>query len=413
LIWAIGRSIQNTTELEDWIATLEYLTIEQRERAFSTRTTEAGCLLVAEQLWMREAEKPEVEQDWQAVLTATQNLAESSSNLGLELLWTCAVCSEVVILAEYRRDLSQAIAVTESAIAHASDDPRVQFLLKECLGRQFVFANRHNEAITWLTQALAQPTEAYPSLRLYAFLRLSRVIADQEPYLAIQYAQQAVNLARSSEDIPEADLVKTLGELAIAKWLTTGLPAAFEAWDQAGEYLLNSKPITKKNDVTTTNSATRLWENSQNIFHMLRGDVTDLIQLVLPAEFLRNLSEVSAQSNSIHQTFQSNKRIAAWKDLFVMFAHMYGYFTTLATKGSPPNRTETGETYAAPTRGIFLTRNSARADYYNPSRDCFLPAQLASLAEAIGNDERALVWAMRGVDMASSLPNKLCLVFLL
>lgn len=335
LIWAISRSIQSTTELENWIVTLEHLTIEQRERAFSTRATEAGCVLVAEQLWMREAEKPEVEQDWQAVLTATQNLAESSSNLGLELLWACAVCSEVVILAEYRRDLSQAIEVTESAIAHASDDPRVQFLLKECLGRQFVFANRHNEAITWLTQALVQPTEAYPSLRLYAFLRLSRVIADQEPYLAIQYAQQAVNLARLSEEIPEAELVKALGELAIAKWVATGLPAAFEAWDQAGEYLL---------------------------------------------EYRRDKN--------------------AWKDLFVLYGHITGYFTALATKGSPPDNTETGETYAAPMRGIFLTRNSARADYYNPLRDCFLPAQLASLAEAVSNDERALIWAMRGVDMA-------------
>lgn len=335
LIWAISRSIQSTTELRNWIFTLEHLTIEQRERAFSSRATEAGCLLVAEQLWMREAERPEVDQDWQTVLIATHNLTESSSNLGLELLWACAICSEVIILAEYNKDLSQAIKVTELAIANASNDPRIQFLLKECLGRQFVFADRHNEAFTWLTQALAQSTEAYPSLRLYAFLRLSQVIADQEPYLAIQYAQQAVNLARSSEEIPEAELVKALGELAIARWLATGLPAAFEAWDQAGEYLL---------------------------------------------EYRRDKN--------------------AWKDLFVLYGHITGYFTALATKGCPPDNTETGETYAAPTRGIFMTRNSARADYYNPARDCFLPAQLASLAEAIGNDERALAWAMRGVDMA-------------
>ncbi|PSF27754.1 hypothetical protein C7H19_24910 [Aphanothece hegewaldii CCALA 016] len=335
LIWGITRTIQNTTELENWIATLEQLTLEQRERAFSTKATEAGCLLVAEQLWMRESEKPEVEQDWQAILAANHNLAESSSNLGLELLWACAICSEVIILAEYIKNLNQAVEVTESAIAHASDDPRVQFLLKECLGRQFVFANRHNEAITWLTQALAQPTEAYPSLRLYAFLRLSQVISDQEPYLAIQYAQQAVNLARSSEEIPEAELVKALGELAIAKWLITGLPTAFEPWDQAGEYLL---------------------------------------------EYRRDKN--------------------TWKDLFVLYGHITGYFNALATTGNPPNSTETGETYAVPTRGIFLNRNSASVDYYNPSRDCFLLAQLASLAEATGNDENALAWAKRGIEMA-------------
>jgi hypothetical protein len=335
LIWGVARTIQNTIELEDWIATLEQLTLDQRERAFSTRATEAGCLLVAEQLWMRESEKPEVEQDWEAILAVTHNLAESSSDLGLELLWACAIRSEVIILAEYIKNLNQAIEVTESAIAGASNDPRVQFLLRECLGREFVFANHYNEAVILLTQALAQSTEAYPLLRLYALLSLSQVIAYQEPYLAIQNAQQAVNLARSSEEMPETELVKALGELAIAKWLAIDLSAAFEVWNQAGEYLLEYR--TEKN---------------------------------------------------------------AWKDLFVLYVHITGYFTALATSGNPPDNTATGESYAVPTRGIFLTRNSARVDYYNPSRDCFLPTQLASLAEATGNDERALAWAMRGIEMA-------------
>jgi hypothetical protein len=412
LIWVIARNIQTSVDLENWIATLEQLTLEQREQAFSARATEAGCLYVTEKLWLREGDKLERERDWQGVLAATQKLVESASNLGLELLWACATCSEVIILAEYLGSLNQAIEVAESAIANASDNPRVQFLLKECLGRQLIFANRHNDAVTWLDQALVQPTEAYPTLRLYALLRLSRAIADQEPYLAIQYAQQAVNLAKSSKEIPETELVKALGELAIAKWLTIDLSAAFEVWDKAGEYLLNSKPLDEERNIDSNYSETRFSEDPQNILQILIGNTAASNQFIIPAELFRSLLETSAQSSLSNRASQSNRNIDAWKDLFAVFAHICGYFTALAKTGNPPVSTEAGEAYEAPRRGIFLTRNSARVSYYNPSRDCFLPTQLASLAEAIGDDERSLAWALRGLDMAREAQQLLPLVSL-
>ena len=215
LIWTITRNIQSKVDIEDWIVTLEQLTNEQRERIFSTSLAEAGCLSVANTLGLLEGNKPETKRDWQGTLIATHKLAESSVNLGLELLWACAIRTEVIILADYNRNLNKAIEVTTLAIARASDDARVQFLLKECLGRQFIFAGRHSEAVTWLTQALSYSTESYPLLRLHALLSLSQVISDQEPYLAIQYAQQAINLAYSSEEIPETELVKALSKLIV------------------------------------------------------------------------------------------------------------------------------------------------------------------------------------------------------
>ena len=163
--------------------------------------------------------------------------------------------------------MPEAIRVANLAIARSSVDPRVQFLLQECLGGQFVFARRYDEAVDFLTQALKQPTEAYPLSRFYVFLRLSRAIADREPELSIYYAQEAVNLAQLSEDIPEPELVKALGELAITKWLITDdLSIVFELWDRAGECLLKYK-----------------------------------------------------QDNNI------------WKDLFTVYAHVTGYFTLVAT----------------------------------------------------------------------------------
>jgi len=335
LIWIITRNIQSKVDIDDWIVTLEQLTNEQKERTFSNRLAEAACLSVANTLGLLEGNKPENKRDWQSTLIATRKLAESSSNLGLELLWACAIRAEVNILVDYNRNLNKAMEVTTLAITRASDDARVQLLLKECLGRQFIFAGRHSEAVTCLTQALSYSTESYPLLRLRTFLSLSQAISNQEPYLAIQYAQQAVNLAQASEEIPETELIKALGELAISKWLAIDLSAAFEVWDKAGECLLKYR-----------------------------------------------------RDNNL------------WKDVFVLYAHITGYFMAIAATGSPPNNIENGESYTAPFQGIFLAQKSTNPDSYNPTRDCLLPTQLAFIAEAIGNDECALRWSIKGMEMS-------------
>ncbi|WP_310425152.1 hypothetical protein [Chamaesiphon sp. VAR_48_metabat_135_sub] len=336
LILMVGKNIQNIVELEDWIVTLEKLTSDQRDRAFSTELAEVACPIIVEKLWLLETDKSVNNRDWQSLLKAMDKLVESSLNLNLELLWASAIHAKIIIIAEYNKNLTEAIKVANLAIARSSDDPRVRFLLQECLGRQFVFVRRYDEAVNFLTQSLKQPTEAYPLSKFYVFLRLSQAIADREPKLSIYYAQEAVNLAQLSEDIPETELVKALGELAIAKWLATDdLSIVFEVWDRAGECLLKYR-----------------------------------------------------QDNN------------TWKDLFVVYGHITGYFTIVATTENSPEDLENGESYAIPARGMFLSQNSTRSDYYKSERDCYILTQLASFAGAVGNGERSINWAIRGIEMA-------------
>lgn len=333
LLWGNIRGITTAEHLQSWVSTIEYLTPEQRQSVFTSAPAELGCLLVSEKLWLQEADKPREQQQWQTLLVTFRELAETAFQLNLELLWACAIRAQIVVLAEYCHDLNAAVTVAEEAIATASDDPRVQFLIKECVGRQYLYVNRNDEAVAYLEKALNQSIQAYPFVRMHALLSASRAIASQEPYLAIQYTQQAVNLAQTFEEIPETELVKALGELAIAKWLASDLVAAFEPWEQAGEHLFACK--------------------------------TDA---------------------------------DAWKTLLTVYAHISVYFTTLAITGSPP--TLDGQPYSAPQRGIFLTSRSEIVANYDPSRDSLLTAQLAQFAEAIGNDERAATWALKGMDMA-------------
>lgn len=337
LIWMNIQCITTIDHLQDWMDTVEKLTDRQRQRAFDHELTEQGCLVMTEEIWSNESEKSKEQQNWSAIISAFEDLAERAEQLNLELLWACSIRSQIVVLGEYCCRLDAAVAVAVAAITKAktSDDLRVQFLITECTGQQYLYANRNNEALPWLSQAIGTEICVYPYARMKALLGMSLITSEQDRQLAVEFARQAVTLAKNSENFHPLNLVKALGELAIALWLTGDLASAFVPWDEAGENLLACK----------------------------------------------------ADTNS-------------WKEITLIFGHISGYFISLTKTGSPPTKTLRGEEYAVPKRGIFFSYSRAILEYYDRNRDCMISAQLAMFAEAIDNNEKAATWALRGIDDA-------------
>jgi hypothetical protein len=85
----------------------------------------------------------------------------------------------------------------------------------------------------------------------------------------------------------------------------------------------------------------------------------------------------------------------AWKDLFVLFGHATGYLTRLATSGQPPSSTSDGQVYAAPARGMFLSENRARLDYFRAANVSGLPYFMSVYAGGVGEYGRAAYWRSR------------------
>jgi len=341
MLWSNARGIGTPEHMDDWLNTVEQLTAEQRQRAFTHEVAERGCLMVSQKVWLRESEKPQEQQDWLAMLSAIENLAERANRLDLKLLWACALRSQIIILGDYCRDFRAAVSVAETAISGASDEPRLRLLLGECVGQHYVCANQTHEALVWLSQALGEDTDAYPYIRMKLLLNMSRVTGDRDRRLAVEFARQAVNLvekslAESNPAIEKIDLVRALGELAIAQWYADGgnLAAVFEPWDRAGEHLL-----------------------------VCRSDTNE------------------------------------WKALFVVYGRISSYFSSIATD-RPPTEMGSGRPYPAPQQGILFNHNPGIVADYNRNYECMFFAPLAWFAEAVGNDERAATWALRGMDDA-------------
>ncbi len=337
MIWSNAQGITTIEHLNNWIETVEQFSPSQRQQAFNHPVAELGCLIVSEKIWLKESEKSQEQQNWSLVFAAYENLANKAGHLDLWLLWACAIRSQIIVLGSYSKDMSRAVSIAELAIQKAPNDPRIRFLISESMGRQYVYHNRNEEALIWLSQALGEETDAYPTARVEVLLCISRVTGERDRNLAVEFARQAVDLATNNE-IDKIDLVKALGELAISQWLANYSPAVFfEPWQQAAKDLLNCR----------------------------------------------------ADTNS-----------SGWKEIFVIYGHVSDYFMSLAATGSPPYFTENAEFYAAPQRGMFLTQNSGRVDYYNRNLESIILVQLAMFASAVGDEESAAVWALRGIDDA-------------
>ncbi len=245
LLWMHVDTIETETDLHAWMDVVMGLTPEQRTRAFQGPVAEMGCLHVAEALRQQEKKRVPRERHWPLVMTALDDLVSRARSFDLELLWACAVRVKIAIHAEYLDDLDAARTLTEEALAQASPDARVHFLLCECLGQEYLRLRRDAEALVWFDLAVAWDTQAFPYRRFLALLGASRASVD-DPARAVHYAEDAVQVVRAHDEIPEPEMVRALGELAIARWHVDGIAAAFEPWAEAGDRLLNCKEQTER-----------------------------------------------------------------------------------------------------------------------------------------------------------------------
>ncbi len=272
-------------------------------------------------------------------LDALHGIAERAERLDLDLLRACATRAEVTLLGAALGDLAGAAHLAEAALAAAGSDPRVRFLLQEALGQQYLGAKQHEAAVEWLLKAVAEPTNAYPLYHLWALLGLSVAIESRDGEQALRYMREGVALARNSPDIGELEVVKAEGELAIIAGRIGDLETAYDACAHAADRLLSC-----------------------------RADADD------------------------------------WKALFVKIGHVTGNLASETYRHASQGGDETvaagGDLHALLPRRLFLSDDAPFLARYNPGLDCYLYAQVAMFAEAVGDDDQAEAWAVRGIEVA-------------
>ncbi|MEX2376159.1 MAG: hypothetical protein WD942_11350 [Dehalococcoidia bacterium] len=241
LLWLYANEFRNCEEAEAWLETVESLTPAQRERAFSGTLSDEGSKLVTSRLWSLEADRAEDERNWPAVVATLRRFASVAEACGLGILYACAEHGLIVVTAEYLGDLKGARTIADEALEQVGASPAASFLIRECIGRQYLYKGHAGEAIRWLEQALTHQPDSFGLERIDAMLALARALGDSSAAQAAAWIEDAVGLARSQEATSGVPLIRALGELSIARWRLGDMDSAFEALDQAAERLLAIK----------------------------------------------------------------------------------------------------------------------------------------------------------------------------
>lgn len=340
IIWWHTLNISTGPDLLNWIETLEQMDPQQRHRAFQDGEYDVIATLAFDRVWLQESHKPENERDWQSNLAMFAEVAERARNNSMELLWACAIRSQLVILAEYMQDTTAAVALAETSLAQTSGDPRVQFLIRECIGRQSALPLE--DARQWLEETLRQNTDSFHHLRLLVLISASRTAGLMgNTSLAVEYAQQAVELATSSTELQEYENTHKYGvlhasaELAVAHWLNGNIVEAIITWDAAAEQLFSLKDDSD------------YWKGHAMLFETITRNMVKYFPQTPP--------DIDGRS--------------------------YGYIM----------------------RGMFIHDLRSTAVEYNDGRECILLRGLMDLSALVGDAERGLVWASRGHLLAKGM----------
>jgi len=237
-IWHLTTLVSTVNDLRVWLGILEAMKPEHLAVAVKSPLYPAAS--PGERVWLAEEERAEDERDWLGIDDALRECVERCDRLDLRLLKAQTVRTRITVLAEKLGRLGDAVALSEDAV-HNNPDPSVRFLINESIGRQYLYADKYDDARSRLALAAADGYRHMPILEIHALAALSQALVGSDGEAAIARLEQALKLCRRSAGIPVAEVIKVLGELAIAYWTVRGVASAFGHYHEAASLLMGAR----------------------------------------------------------------------------------------------------------------------------------------------------------------------------
>jgi len=334
-LWHQSAHIGGAQDARAWLASLVKLGTARLQPLAKGQSYEWGCFGFCDGLWLLEAKKPKEARDWASLMDLLEDVHDTARELGLGLLGACARRAQVIIRADYQDDLTSATTLADDALVR-EDDATSMFLVAEAIGRQHVEADRPTEGRAYLERALGCETTAFPTVRLYASVSLSRAVGAVDRSEAARMLDGVVASAATINGLSALERSKLLGEAAIARWLAGDL-------GKAARLLLDGAKL-----LFACRADTRAWRDAAVLFGHVGG-------------------------------------------YFAALA---------ATGRPPVPRVDSGESSGVPAPGLFHTFHEDRDTLYSREREGVLLLILTQLADWCRRDAEAVVWATTGLEFA-------------
>ncbi len=352
LLWTLNVNITSQEHIKEWLKAFDSLTAHEQQAVMNSKDAILGCRVLADRLMFVEMDLPKPQQDWFQVVARIQWLQQEARLRQWEYLEACTVASVINVYGEFLRSPDAGINYASTFLMRDGISELASGLVAGMLGKMFVFANRHADAMPWLRRAIISPDPGAPHNRMMTLLAAAKCMAAEDSLETIRFANQAATIARTNRTIPDLEAVKAFGEHAIAILGPNPTPEsavrAYPAWLEA---------------------ATRL--------------------------------------------FVIAERDHDWKELFVLFGHIQSYLTSLAVTGEAPTHTAAGGAYVAPSQGMFFLPHPPRADCFREELAPSVMWLLSQYAGNAGDEASAALWQMRAAEEIDGKPMTLATAMIL
>ncbi|WP_437660617.1 hypothetical protein [Sorangium sp. So ce1182] len=231
LMILFALDVRTSQQMNCWVAAIEHMDGTQRERLFTDNNFSDVCALMMERIGRHEMDKLPDQQDWKTVDAALVDAAQVGLRYASNSLWVEAVRARTVVLGEYLKQVDGAKALGDEALATVSD-ARSRFRLNEAVGRQLLYAGRLTEARLYLEKAAEEPDMAESPLMVLALQNASWAAGKDARELALRFSDRAVELIQRIAADQKTEVLKAIGEQAVARWIAGERQSAVEALEE-------------------------------------------------------------------------------------------------------------------------------------------------------------------------------------
>jgi hypothetical protein len=232
--WFFIPSITRIESFKIWMDVLKEQPNPRIAEVFSSSLARDGFKMAIDRLWLLEHDRPVARREFAPIMAEYTSVIAFCQKHHLKLFEALAVRAQIIVLAEYMNDLRQAVDCGELFLRSGMNDEEVTFLIKDILGRQYLYARDVPHAIAELRAARDLDTGTFDGIRCRTYIELNTALGESAPDEALECADGAVAIARRNpRDVPVLDLVASLGEAAISATLSGNYARAFDYFDQA------------------------------------------------------------------------------------------------------------------------------------------------------------------------------------
>lgn len=240
-LWIMTPAIKDWAELWTWIELLGSLSADRLRQVMASREAVHFVQPLVDRLFIAAAEGHAGGISVRDTLEQLRRLEDWATLRKADLLAACAIRGQMVIAGEYEKRYEDMEAFARRGMQLVAENGPARGLLEFTYGSQLEMANKPEEAIPHLEEAVRDVHGQSPLNRVFTLLAATEAaFAAGKPFS--DYAEAALREYEADEHADPSLKARLFAEVAVSRWEAGPRSEAFDAIETAVSTVLTAKP---------------------------------------------------------------------------------------------------------------------------------------------------------------------------